>query len=102
MAWNERTHAQLHRVMDRDGHACVYCTIPLLCFCEMSPFCDESGAFVLSKTGPQPALREHVIPKSRGGSDEDGNIVPACNQCNTSKGARTPEEWRAAQARRSA
>jgi hypothetical protein len=37
---------------------------------------------------------DHVIPRSRGGSDDASNLVPACKKCNSSKGARTPEEWR--------
>ena len=36
---------------------------------------------------------DHVIPRSRGGGDEPGNLVVACQPCNRSKGARTPEEW---------
>ena len=37
--------------------------------------------------------KDHVIPKSRGGSDDPSNIVIACHRCNTWKGARTPSEW---------
>lgn len=37
---------------------------------------------------------DHVMPKSRGGSDDPSNLVPACSSCNWSKGAKTLEEWR--------
>ena len=37
--------------------------------------------------------RDHIIPKSRGGSDEPENLVPTCQQCNRGKHNRTPEEW---------
>lgn len=37
---------------------------------------------------------DHVIPRSRGGADHPSNLVPACRPCNSSKGARTPEEWK--------
>jgi 5-methylcytosine-specific restriction endonuclease McrA len=38
--------------------------------------------------GVQPGTTlEHVIPRSRGGTDKIGNLLPACNQCNASKGA---------------
>lgn len=37
---------------------------------------------------------DHVVPLSRGGRHEPGNVVPACRDCNRSKGSRTPEEWR--------
>jgi 5-methylcytosine-specific restriction endonuclease McrA len=40
-----------------------------------------------------PFHRDHVFPRSRGGSDEPENIVIACQSCNSAKGDRTPEEW---------
>jgi 5-methylcytosine-specific restriction endonuclease McrA len=36
---------------------------------------------------------DHVVPISRGGLNEIGNLVVACARCNVSKGARTPEDW---------
>ena len=36
---------------------------------------------------------DHVMPVSRGGSDEMSNLVTACFSCNRRKGARTAEEW---------
>lgn len=36
---------------------------------------------------------DHVIPLSRGGSDDISNITPACRTCNLSKGAKMPEEF---------
>lgn len=38
-------------------------------------------------------VREHMVPKSRGGSDKPENIVPACRKCNSTKGTKTVEEW---------
>lgn len=35
---------------------------------------------------------DHVIPLSRGGQHTKSNIVPACFNCNRSKGAKTPEQ----------
>lgn len=37
---------------------------------------------------------DHVIPRSRGGSNRKENLVPACRPCNESKGARTISEYR--------
>ena len=35
---------------------------------------------------------DHVIPRSRGGTDNWENVITACLQCNVRKGNRTPEE----------
>lgn len=36
---------------------------------------------------------EHVIPISKGGEHHLGNIVPACQRCNFSKGRSDAEQW---------
>ena len=36
---------------------------------------------------------DHVVPLSRGGKHEQANLAPACSSCNSSKGARTLDEW---------
>lgn len=56
-------------VFERDGYACVYCDSPLN------------------------LTLDHIIPQSRGGSHTPDNLCTACRSCNSSKGARTPEEW---------
>ena len=38
------------------------------------------------------STRDHVFPKSRGGSNHESNLVWACRPCNSRKGARTPKE----------
>lgn len=60
-------------VLGRDGYTCVYCGV----------------------TGV-PLQLDHVMPRSRGGADTPDNLVACCKSCNTSKGAKTPEEWMAA------
>lgn len=37
---------------------------------------------------------DHVIPLVRGGSNYEGNLVPACRSCNSSKQDRLLTEWR--------
>jgi 5-methylcytosine-specific restriction endonuclease McrA len=57
----------------RDKYACQYC----------------------GKKFPSEELSyDHVIPKSRGGKTEWGNIVTCCFRCNRKKGGRTPKEAR--------
>lgn len=41
----------------------------------------------------QAESHDHVVPISRGGSNHWSNIVPACKQCNDSKGARSVSIW---------
>lgn len=41
---------------------------------------------------PNARTRDHVVPKSKGGSGH-GNKVVACGWCNGSKGDRSLEEW---------
>lgn len=36
---------------------------------------------------------DHVVPLSKGGTDTEDNMVPACAGCNLSKGAKTLAEW---------
>jgi len=38
-------------------------------------------------------IREHLIPRSRGGDDSPENTAPACAGCNSSKRDMTPLEW---------
>lgn len=62
----------------------------------------EVRAFLLEKWQrrcaycQQPSTRlqvEHLIPKSRGGSDRISNLVLACEGCNRKKGNRTADEF---------
>ncbi len=51
-------------------HACAYCGV--------------SGV---------PLELDHVVPRSRGGSDRESNRVPACHRCNQQKGNRPIQEF---------
>ena len=37
---------------------------------------------------------DHQTPRSRGGSNDISNLVPACAKCNIAKGSKTVGEWR--------
>jgi 5-methylcytosine-specific restriction endonuclease McrA len=37
---------------------------------------------------------DHMVPLVRGGTNYEGNLVPACRRCNSSKAARLLVEWR--------
>lgn len=42
------------------------------------------------------ATWDHVVPRSRGGTNHRRNLVPACQRCNGWKADRTLDEWREA------
>jgi 5-methylcytosine-specific restriction endonuclease McrA len=70
-ARNRRVHTAPYKraeVFARWGHACCYC-------------------------GSLATHLDHVQPLSRGGRDVLRNVVPACADCNLSKGAKSLAEW---------
>ncbi len=40
---------------------------------------------------------DHILPRSKGGTDHFDNLQLLCSHCNRSKGGKTMSEWRAAQ-----
>jgi 5-methylcytosine-specific restriction endonuclease McrA len=58
------------RLLEKFGHQCVYCW-------KMHT----------------PLKVEHIVPRSRGGSDRVSNLVMACHDCNQQKGNRTAAEF---------
>ena len=70
-----KTRVRLNRrnLFARDGSRCQYCG-------RKFKTCDLSI--------------DHVVPRSRGGRTEWGNVVCACLACNVKKGGRTPSEAR--------
>jgi len=64
------TAAQWAAILELYGNACAYCGRP--------------GKMTM----------DHVVPISRGGGTTADNVVPACQSCNSSKNARTPQEWK--------
>ena len=43
--------------------------------------------------GREQLTMDHVVPLSRGGKSNKGNIVPACKECNNKKKYLLPIEW---------
>lgn len=66
--FSRNLRANRARIYKRDNHQCVYC-------------------------GSNKNLTlDHVMPKSRGGSNDWTNLVTSCFKCNLKKSNRTPEE----------
>ena len=59
-------------LMERDGYECHYC------------------GRTLQLDGPLYPTKDHIVPRHRGGSNRLGNLVLACQDCNSRKGA---ENW---------
>lgn len=58
------------KIFNRDNYTCQYC--------------GERGKKLEC---------DHVMPISRGGGNEESNLVTACFKCNRSKRDKTPKEW---------
>ena len=59
-------------LIEKYGHTCQYCG---------------------GKSGDNILEWEHMLPKSKGGSDSVKNATLACHTCNQDKGNKTLEEW---------
>lgn len=46
--------------------------------------------------GRESETTDHILPRARGGSNHQSNLLDACRSCNSSKRDRTPREWREA------
>ena len=60
------------RIFERDNGQCTYCGTEL-----------TLESFNV----------DHLLPRSRGGTDEESNLALSCVFCNSKKGSKTPEEW---------
>ena len=57
----------------RDGLACAYCGDSV-----------ENGARL---------TLDHILPASKGGSNDDTNLITCCERCNKSRGNRSIGRW---------
>jgi 5-methylcytosine-specific restriction protein A len=44
------------------------------------------------KFAPKELTMDHIVPIARGGTSSEGNVVPACRDCNQKKKLSTPAE----------
>lgn len=109
----------------RDGSRCAYCDVPLTtdlvehpawtivgghCGCgdghpvdpdeydgdlRICRGCWASEPYMAPPAGTFVPQIEHVLPRSRGGTDDRSNLVLACGPCNLAKGSLTGDEYRA-------
>lgn len=65
------------RIFERDGQMCQYCGEAV----------SWGRPFGWPLQGDSPAHVDHIVPRSRGGQNDDENLALACERCNESKGA---------------
>lgn len=54
---------------------------------------DANCYYCEKKISDKEATMDHIVPLSRGGKSNHGNIVVACKACNTAKGDLTAAEF---------
>ncbi len=54
--------------------------------------CQYCGRMQLELRPRESLTRDHVVPLSRGGTNDWTNVVTSCSPCNTRKGSRLPQE----------
>jgi len=67
------TERDIRRLLLRWNNCCAYCG---------------------NKPDGAPLHLDHIVPLKRGGQHSIGNLIPACQRCNTSKNARLLYPWR--------
>lgn len=72
------------------GRPCPYCGAKM-------GVCEQGSPLARSQVdAPRYPTRDHLLPRSRGGTNAAKNIAICCRCCNGDKGDRTPREWLAA------
>jgi hypothetical protein len=80
-------------IAERDGGwFCRYCATPLVDHTTGEGALPLDGGFIAAD-GFAFAEREHLTPRSRGGTDDLKNLGLACSPCNGRKGALTEPEF---------
>src|SRR3954468_20887803 len=70
-----RRHVTNTFLFARDQYRCQYC-----------------GRHITDFKPREALTRDHLVPLSRGGTNDWTNVITACSPCNTRKGNRLPEE----------
>lgn len=70
------------RIYERDGWRCVWCT------CKVGSSINGRWIGVAA-----PACLDHVLPRERGGSNHESNLVTSCLSCNAARGTWSAVSW---------
>lgn len=84
-AWNNKSRARTLPGVER-GH------VSYLDWCRLVH--RHGGKCAYCGGWPEVLQMDHVVPLARGGRHSLGNVLPACERCNSSKGGALLAEWR--------
>jgi len=73
----------IYRKKNADGKVSLKEIVDLYEKIKVCPYCNVNKTNTI----------DHIIPLSRGGSNNIDNLVPVCVNCNSSKGAKLLSEW---------
>jgi 5-methylcytosine-specific restriction endonuclease McrA len=90
-----RTHPQVRRIKAQRRRARLISAAGSFTTAEWLELVEQYGGRCAYCGSSGPLVIEHRIPLSRGGSNDIGNILPACARCNDRKHRLTDEEFRA-------
>ena len=71
------------RIYARDGWRCVWCT------CEVERSTQPEDGILVRGDIIRQASIDHVVPRSRGGSNTASNLITCCAHCNPRRGDRS-------------
>lgn len=77
------------RIYDRDDWRCIWCGRRVATLAAIEQEAQEGSL----RPAAALACLDHVCPRSRGGSNEAGNLVTSCMGCNEARGEQAPLLW---------
>lgn len=91
---NERSFIDVHPIVGAKGIVgrSVYATVPPLTNRELFRRDGHTCMYCLTSLPDRQLTRDHLVPMSRGGTDDWTNVVTACRSCNQRKANRLLQE----------
>lgn len=84
--------AERRKILARDKYTCHACGIVGFEVRNKSLRGHTSFAYHTEKTGVYLSV-DHIVPRSRGGTNDPSNLRCLCTTCNTLKGTKSEGQW---------